>query len=313
MSEKRELTKSEKKKMIEYYNEGCKIGTSIHADGYDEKAVEDAITEIYASVSLPTPMIIWGDSPVDCIIKKRKITGESLDDQEVRNEAVSNCWFGQHEVYWVIFYRFCHEQLGINYDPEDEKKLYLWDTLAKNCNWWYPYDTHCFVSRKPLIVSMEPNGQFEMDGEKAWDIYQLHNELGPAIAFADSLSLYCIHGVQVPDWLVGTPADKLDARKLISISNAEVRREFVKKVTIERVYKDLGGESIDFGPPDEIGGPYELVLLDFGDGRKREYLKMLNPSIGTWHLEGIQPGIKTVEEAKRWRRYGVVQDPAVLT
>jgi hypothetical protein len=160
---------------------------------------------------------------------------------------------------------------------------------------------------------MEPNGQFEMDGEKAWDIYQLHNESGPAIAFADRLSLYCIHGVQVPDWLVETPADKLDAKKLISISNAEVRREFVRKVTIERVYEDLGGKTIDFGPPDEIGGPYELVLLDFGDGRKREYLKMLNPSIKTWHLEGVQPGIKTVEEAKRWRRYGVVRDPAVLT
>jgi len=48
-------------------------------------------------------------------------------------------------------------------------------------------------------------------------------------------------------------------------------------------------------------GDYELLLLDLGDGRRRPYLKMRNPSLGVYHIEGVHPDCSTVVEALRWR------------
>ena len=59
-------------------------------------------------------------------------------------------------------------------------------------------------------------------------------------------------------------------------------------------------------------GDYELLLLDLGDKRNRPYLKMLNPSIGTWHVEGVHPDCATVEQALNWRNQTDVK-PEVLT
>jgi hypothetical protein len=42
-------------------------------------------------------------------------------------------------------------------------------------------------------------------------------------------------------------------------------------------------------------------MLDLGDGQKRPYLKMLNPSIGVFHIEGVPADITTVRQAINWR------------
>jgi hypothetical protein len=54
------------------------------------------------------------------------------------------------------------------------------------------------------------------------------------------------------------------------------------------------------------------LLLNLGDGRNRPYLKMINPSIGTYHIEGVHPECKTVKEALIWRNQSE-ETPAVLT
>ena len=75
---------------------------------------------------------------------------------------------------------------------------------------------------------------------------------------------------------------------------------------VELVLTKLGGKSLD------KSGDYELVLLNLGDNRERPYLKMKNPSIGVWHLEGVPPGTKTVKAALEWRNQTTVA-PEVLT
>jgi len=46
------------------------------------------------------------------------------------------------------------------------------------------------------------------------------------------------------------------------------------------------------------------------------FLKMLNPSVGVWHLEGVERECSTVEQAINWRagslKVGVWQ-PEILT
>jgi len=79
----------------------------------------------------------------------------------------------------------------------------------------------------------------------------------------------------------------------------------VRKIGIDRICYKLG-TAID------KQGDYELLLIDIGDERKRPYLKMLNPSIGTWHVEGVHPHCKTVEQALNWRNQ-TEEKPEVLT
>ena len=90
--------------------------------------------------------------------------------------------------------------------------------------------------------------------------------------------------------------------------NAEVRREIVRKIGIERVCQKLNAKVLD----KSLNGIYELLNLDLGDGRSRPYLKMRNPSIKTYHLEGVPIEIDTVEKALNWRNQSE-EKPFILT
>lgn len=124
----------------------------------------------------------------------------------------------------------------------------------------------------------------------------LHCDNGPALRYADGFSLFCLNGVLVPEWLVSKSATNIDPREFAKIENAEVRREFVRKVGIERIAQSC--EAVILDKQDA----YELLSIDLGGATgKCPYLKMLNPSTGVWHLEAIGKAIITVEAALKWR------------
>lgn len=156
----------------------------------------------------------------------------------------------------------------------------------------YPFDDVCCLANKAT--------QLKMTGK------QLHCDDGPAVEYADGWSVWALNGVRVPEWLVTARDTEINPRRLLEIKNAEVRREFVRKVGIDRICHTLASETLD------KSGDYELLILDLQDGRKRPYLKMLNPSIGTWHVEGVDPECRTVQDALNFRN-GRKDNPIVLT
>ena len=91
--------------------------------------------------------------------------------------------------------------------------------------------------------------------------------------------------------------------------NAEVRREIVKKIGIENVYKKLPVTII------ESSDVYDLINIDLQDGRIRPYLKMINPSTGDLHIEGVHPSCTTIHGALAWRNgiNGEWIEPETLT
>jgi hypothetical protein len=162
----------------------------------------------------------------------------------------------------------------------------LWCDIAQSSCWWWPYENLCVISERPILVRMR-----EWSGNR----YRLHCENGPALAFSDGWKVYALNGVRVPSEIVETPAAKLDPYLLLRERKAEIRREIVRKIGIERVLSELNTEILD-----ERNG-YQLLILDLQDGRRKPYLKMLNPSERTWHIEGVHPYCKTVAEALEWR------------
>ena len=191
-------------------------------------------------------------------------------------DQTRNFCYGSHEASWLGFYEYFQDVCNLPLD-----RLPPLITIAENCGWWLPYKQFAIVSAKPTEIHIQ-NGV-------------LHNSRGAAIRYADGFSVWALNGVRVSREIVETSEEKLDAHLILTETNAEVRREIVRKIGVERMCNDLNAKPID------TVGDYTLLLLDLGDGRQRPYLKMLNPSIGIYHIEGIHPDCDTVEKALNWR------------
>ena len=204
-------------------------------------------------------------------------------------DSVKASGYGQHDANWLAFYDYFRTECRL---IQHTDKLVPLMRLAEHAGWWLPHEQICWVCPKHNLLHMQDN--------------RLHRVGGPALQYPDGWSIWALNGVCVPRWLAETPEGQLDPRRLLKIENAEVRREFVRRVGIERICYTLGAVVLD------KQGDYELLVLDIQDGRRRPYLKMLNPSIGTWHVEGVHPSCKTVAEALAWRN-GTPASPAILT
>jgi hypothetical protein len=86
----------------------------------------------------------------------------------------------------------------------------------------------------------------------------------------------------------------------------EVRRELIRKLGVEIYIQRMGAKSI------HKQGDYELLDVHLSDEVPHaRYLKMMNPSINTWHVEGVEGN--TVEEAINWRAGDKKWNPIALT
>jgi hypothetical protein len=200
-----------------------------------------------------------------------------------------NVW----DATWISFYCIGAYEIKKS-DKEIIMNTYYPLFQAMECGLWlFAYLEDCFLCL-PMPKVKTINGN------------HLHCNNGPAFELPDQ-KLYFLNGVYVGEELVMTPAEKIDPFILLKERNAEIRREIVRKIGIESVIKKLGAELLD------KQGEYELLLLDLKDGRKREYLKMLNPSIQTYHIEGVHPTCKTVQEALDFRAGKKHWKPVELT
>ena len=197
---------------------------------------------------------------------------------------------GQYGATWMSFYDFFITEVGITGLSKE-----IYDIYKNTCKLGlvYPLDEYCIVSGKPLEIHIV-NGR-------------LHNARGPALRYPD-IELYCLNGVSLPKDIVMTPAEQLDPKLVVTEKNAERRREIVRKIGVERVALKLGAKILDKSPD----GVYELLDINIDSNRTRPYLRMLNPSIGVWHLEGVPPGTTTIKAALAWRNNTEVQ-PEKLT
>jgi hypothetical protein len=201
---------------------------------------------------------------------------------------ISPYLWGAFSAGYFSFYDYIEQVLGVDFDTD------FWPIYRDTCEMGpaWMMEGVCVVSDRPRKIEMR-------DG-------QLHCDDGPAVEYRDGFSIYALNGVRVPAEIVDTPIDELGSHIIVETRNAEVRREIVRRIGIERVMEELGGECMD------KDGDYELRLLDIGDD-KYPYLKMKNPSTGEWHVEFVHPGCNTVREALTWRNWGLQNDPLQLT
>jgi hypothetical protein len=194
---------------------------------------------------------------------------------------------------WSCYYDY-GKYIGVKFE-EEAFNLFL--GFVTEIGFIIPYKNIAFISKKPIEIHFNGN--------------LLHNDKGAAVLYLDSYSIWSLNGVRVTKEIVETSPDKLDPNLIITEKNAEVRREIVRKIGIERVCQKLKTKTID------KNNSYELLEIPIKEiSRKPRYLKMKNPSIDTYHLEGVPSEIKTCQEAINWRTYGDINiewNPSQLT
>lgn len=148
-----------------------------------------------------------------------------------------------------------------------------------------PYKTICFVSDRPEFISLDDAGR-------------LHNELRPAMSFADGFSIFAWHGVRVPAHVIMHP-ENLTCREIDNESNAAVRRVMIERYGQERYLIDSNAMVIH---QDERGILYQVTFP--GD----EPLVMVQVQNSTAEPDGtykdyfmrVPPDVQTVQEAIAW-------------
>lgn len=279
------LTKAQEAKMPVYIDKWTQNGLSTKQIKVDDckHLVNDFYTEILDK-SVPENILIF-DSPLSLWKYVQEQIGHKI-------KFIRPFLAGNFDSNIFAVYDFFINEVNIQIEQDLYKKYTIWRELSKVVNLVYPFDDVCLISQKPTKIIRNERG--------------LHCNTGPALEYNDGFKIWALNGVVLPEEYVTTPWNKLDPKAILTERNAEIRRELVRKIGIERIIEKLGAEVID------SQGNYDLLLLDIGDNNKRPYLKMKNPSIGTYHVEGVEPRIRTVKDALIWRN-GTDESPIILT
>jgi len=216
--------------------------------------------------------------------------------------SVGESVYGQHDASWLSFYEFFRK--GCNLTKQTDKIIGL-IAIAESAGWALPHEHICWLSERPRELHRNQRGQLHCDG-------------GPALSYPDGWSLYRLNGVTIPQWLAEKRADEIDCAEFAKIENAEVRREFVRKVGVERIAQQLGADMLDSAKRCPCGcdadTEYELLAVNLGgETGKWPYLKMRNPSIGVWHLEAVPKECRTVSQALNARNGGDLKHVVPIT
>jgi len=219
-------------------------------------------------------------------------------DSQLRSQFGTKLKEIEHQYHFITYWlTYCAWlEFGVIIGAEINKRTFnKYTEFVKNIHFMIPYKGICFVSEKPIEIH--------------WQNKKLHNPNGCSVLYKDGTGLYSLNGVSVPKWLVEEKAEQIDVSKFARIKNAEVRREFIRKVGMERILQKVGGKLIDKSDD----GIYELYLINLGgETNYRPYLKMLNPSIGIWHLEGVLTECDTVKKALAFRN-GTKDEPIYIS
>jgi hypothetical protein len=192
--------------------------------------------------------------------------------------SVGDSGYGQHDASWIAFYDFFRKVCLLESRTEELNGL---TEITESAGWYLPHEHICWITERHRRVCRNSRGQ-------------LHSHDGMAVEYPDGWGVWAWNGVRVTEQIILTP-NTLTPEQIAKETNAQVRQIIVERIGIERVCQLFNARSID------KHGDYELLVLDLGDGRKRPYLKMRNPSIGVWHVEGVAPNVKTVQEALNFR------------
>lgn len=283
------LTKEQDKAVTKYTDLMLKNGIKSKIK-INKKFANQTIEILYKKyLDLPPPkQVIFVDSPEAAIKIVSKSTG--IPKIDLVKEIIFLNWYS----WWASYY-----YAGINFLNETKDvERYLIDSIneyeeiTRNMHGVLPCENVCFVIEYPVEISIKDN-----DFEK----FQLHKEGGLALEYSDGTGFAWLNGVEVPDYITLTQPNKLNAKKVMSETNVDIRREGLRRIPMKKFLKDVGATLIDKMKGRKKYLNYELFDADFKDGKKRRLLKMFDIASKTFTVERVEDNCDTVISALEFR------------
>lgn len=313
------LTKEQIELFPKYIKEGIKIGLSTETD---KKMSEEAIKRVYKCGGLKEPdNIHWVRSPYEAQVLANKLL-------KTKNTFYDFC-YGQTDISWIIYYKFMKDQVGVT-NLESIEGLYEY---SKYGGWFIAFNTDVILSEKPIRYS------------RTTDTGLLDSKNGYFIEYSDGYKIAVLDRILVTDKndikeYVEKEANDINVKGILNIENVDLRRAVLNKVGPANLLKNLNANHLDSVEVDVPVGDlleglvktgmydkedrkdlikhfnsikqvrlYDLYEIDFGEF-KGKYLRMVNPSIESEHIEGVSNECLTVEDALRFRDNKSKDDPA---
>ena len=300
MSDK--LTPEQEKLVDAYGLEILKNGVK-HGIQTDRKEAQQAVDVLYKKyLDLPDgpEKVVFVASPEAAI----KIVSKS--QKKAPKDLVSEVQYLNMWTWWVAYYHAGINILKEDGGPETEN-LNEYELITKTLHAVLPCEKVCFVIEYPKNISLLNNDL---------DTFKLHKENGLALEYGDGTGFAWLSGVEVPEWIACTPARKLSVKKILAETNVDVRREGLRRVPIARILKDTKAKILD-----QVNNPkkgkhwdYQLYDMDFGDNKKRIFLRMHDVASAGYPIERVDDSNKTVLEALAWRDdEEIYQEPSQRT
>ena len=153
----------------------------------------------------------------------------------------------QHDIGWIAYYKY-FDKYGLLPHDKNFEIFDIWYDLACSCGWCYTFENIVFVCEKPSKLYLNQESR-------------LHKENSMALEYSDGYGLYMLNGIRVPDWLVTTPAEKIDPTLALKETNADVQREIIRKVGAERMLKSCNAKTLDDWNDPKTGYNYKLMTM----------------------------------------------------
>lgn len=312
------LTEEQERLLHEWRDRLLKAGLS--CEPANREAAEHWIDEAYKAGGLPPPELkIWVSSPwAGCVIAALlikdvdpdRIVGKDPQElyeehkdliAEILNDQLSNCCYGQHDLYWLGTYQYIREVLKVDSEADPGPSY----NVALNTSWWWPMDLGVVICDRPEFINRDEQ-------------HRLHNTEGPAVRFRDGWSTYAIHGVRVPERYFKGGVTSND---IAQAENAEVRRVLMELYGVKKYLNELGAKLIS-SDVDTHNNPRELyhANVDWLEGEPLAMVLVINstpePDGKNKHYTlRVSPKCKTPREAlaSMWEIDPAQYDPVVET
>jgi hypothetical protein len=168
--------------------------------------------------------------------------------------------------------------------PEHEKYVAWEDCATKAGGFRMMHEEFCIVSDYPETLKID-------------DQNRPHCEDGPSHRWRDGWSLWHIHGVVVPEWIVLRP-EQITVAKIDAEKNIEVRRIMQERMGVGKYLHESGAQLIDFDQVEVVRGSGKMMpraLLKARDGAM--YLEGTDSSTTRSYFMRVPPSSKTCRDA----------------
>ncbi len=298
------MTPAQEKNVPVYFKKWEAVGYRTKTvDRKKAKAAVDFLYEKIMKIEKPK-YVIFLDSPMACqlacnLLKGTKFDATQLGSQlrsqlrsqlgsqlrsqlrsQLDSQKLKYFSWGINNWWWTGYYAFYDFVLN-ELLPEKKGDFKLFQSFLEpfqELHFMYPFKEIAFVSDFPKAIHTNER-------------FQLHKDGGAALEYRDSYALYKLNGITVSKELAEVSPDQITKEMITKETNADTRREVVRKLGSVRLEKLIQPKVIDKFEE------YDLISFDIGDGRRRPHIRMKCPSTGLTHILGVRPEINTCTKA----------------